>query len=283
MMQRRLFIRYVLGSLAAGLSLDAALNAASAQEKVARKAPPVPRDKPAQRPTPKPVAPAVLVLDPGHGGRDPGAIGVSGTHEKDITLSICLQIRDILKSRRDIKVVLTRDNDEYLTLPSRVSVAHKHNADLFISIHADAAPNRSARGLSAYSRSDRASDSFASTLAERENRVDGVYGLDLRGTDKETAAILLDLARRHNHNASLGAKRRIVNGIGNRVQLLDNPMRSANFAVLRSPRIPSVLIETGFLTNPQDERILRDAKSRALLARHLADQIAPVTLDLREA
>ncbi len=279
-MQRRLFIRYMLGSLAAGLSLDAA----AAQEKVARKAPPKPRDKPAQQKAqPKPPPAAVLVLDPGHGGRDPGAIGVSGTHEKDITLSICLQIRDILKSRRDIKVILTRDDDEYLTLPSRVAVAHKHNADLFVSIHADAAPNKAARGLSAYSRSDRASDSFANTLAERENRVDGMYGLDLRGTDKETAAILLDLARRHNHNASLGAKRRIVNGIGARVHLLDNPMRSANFAVLRSPRIPSLLIETGFLSNPQDERILRDAKTRAQLARHLADQIAPVTLDLREA
>lgn len=285
-MQRRLFIRYMLGSLAAGLSLDAALNAAQAQEKLAAartRKPPLPRDKPPYKAPAKPAPPAVLVLDPGHGGRDPGAIGVSGTHEKDITLSICLQIRDILKTRRDIKVILTRDDDEYLTLPSRVAVAHKHNADLFISIHADAAPNKAARGLSAYSRSDRASDSFANSLAERENRVDSMFGLDLRGTDKQTAAILLDLARRHNHNASLGAKRRIVNGVGAKIHLLDNPMRSANFAVLRSPRIPSVLIETGFLTNPQDERILRDGKSRALLARHLADQIAPVTLDLREA
>jgi len=280
MIDRRLAIRYLLGSIGAGLALGTPLAEALAQQ-TAKASVPKPGTKPAPKAPPRP--PAVLVLDPGHGGRDPGAIGVSGTEEKDITLSICKQIRDILTKRKDIKVVLTRDSDEYLALPTRVAVAHKHNADLFISVHADAAPNRGARGLSAYSRSDKASDKFANALAERENRVDAVYGLDLRGTDKETSAILLDLARRHSHNASLSAKRRIVHGVGAKVQLLDNPMRTANFAVLRSPRIPSVLIETGFLSNLEDERILRNAKSRAQLARHLADQILPVALELHEA
>lgn len=277
MSTRRLVIRYLLGGLAMAMLPQAALAQQTA------KATPRPGSKPVPKPKPAPRAPAVLVLDPGHGGRDPGAIGVSGTEEKDVTLSICRQIRDMLASRRDLKVILTRDSDEYLALPSRVAVAHRHNADLFVSVHADAAPNRSARGLSAYSRSDRASDRFANALAERENRVDAVYGLDLRGTDKDTAAILLDLARRHNHNASLSAKRRIVTGVGSKTRLLDNPMRSANFAVLRSPRIPSVLIETGFLSNPEDDKILRSPKSRAQLARLLADQIAPIALDLREA
>lgn len=274
MKDRRFVISFLLGSLGASL-LPAELLAQQAGRK-----PPVPRDKPARQ---APRQPAVLVLDPGHGGRDPGAIGVSGTEEKDITLSICLQIRQILAQRRDLKVVLTRDSDEYLALPTRVAVAHRHNADLFVSVHADAAPNRGARGLSAYSRAEKASDSFASQLAERENRVDAVYGVDLRGTDKETAAILLDLARRHSHNASLSAKRRIVAGVGAKVRLLENPMRAANFAVLRSPRVPSVLIETGFLSNPEDEKLLRNPKTRTQLARHLADQIAPVALDLREA
>lgn len=281
MIDRRLFIRYVLGGVGSGLMLGMPLADVLAQQ-TARANPPLPQAKPSRSPRPAP-RPAILVLDPGHGGRDPGAIGVSGTEEKDITLSICRQIRANLAKRSDIKVILTRDSDEYLALPTRVSIAHQHNADLFVSVHADAAPNRSARGLSAYSRSERASDKFANALAERENRVDAVYGLDLRGTDKETSAILLDLARRHSHNASLSAKRRIVDGVGNKVRLLDNPMRTANFAVLRSPRIPSVLIETGFLSNPEDERILRNTKSRAQLARHLSDQLAPVALQLHEA
>jgi N-acetylmuramoyl-L-alanine amidase len=223
MINRRLAIRYLLGSVGAVIGAGLTLEDVLAQQQTAKNAP-----KPAAKPAPKP-APrqAVIVLDPGHGGRDPGAIGVSGTEEKEITLSVCRQIRDILAKRRDVKVILTRDSDEYLALPSRVAVAHKHNADLFISVHADAAPNRSARGLSAYSRSDKASDKFASALAERENRVDAVYGVDLRGTDKETSAILLDLARRHSHNASLSAKRRIVVGVEGKVRLLDNPMRTA--------------------------------------------------------
>ncbi|MEK9971528.1 MAG: N-acetylmuramoyl-L-alanine amidase, partial [Ferrovibrio sp.] len=200
-----------------------------------------------------------------------------------VTLSICQSIRQALAGRSDIKVFLTRDRDSYIPLPSRVSFAHEKSADLFISIHADAAPNRAARGLSAYTRAEKATDDFARRLADRENQVDAIYGFDAHATDKQTAAILIDLARRHGHNASLAAKRRIVTGVGERVQLLDNPMRAANFAVLRSPALPSVLIETGFLSNPQDEKILRNAKSRAVLARYLADQIAPVAMDLREA
>jgi N-acetylmuramoyl-L-alanine amidase len=280
MADRRLFIRYLAGAAAwASLGLGPEMLFAAEQKKAVAKV--VPKAKPAPKPQPKPAA--VIVLDPGHGGRDPGAIGLSGTEEKDITLSICRQMRDLLSARKDVKVLLTRDTDDFLPLPSRVAVAHKHDADLFISIHADAAPNHGARGLSAYSRAEKATDKFAMQLAERENRVDAVYGVDLKGTDKETAAILLDLARRHSHNASLNAKRRIVDGVGRKVKLLENPMRAANFAVLRSPRIPSVLIETGFLSNPEDEKILRNPKSRSQLARYLADQIAPVALDLREA
>ena len=273
MYTRRFVITSLLGAIGAAGTVPAAL---------ARQRIPIPQDKP---PVPRGATrpPAILVLDPGHGGRDPGAIGMSGTHEKDVTLSICQTVRDILRRRGDIEVHLTRDNDTYIPLGSRVAFAHEHNADLFISIHADAAPNHSAHGLSAYSRSDRASDSFARQLADRENQVDTIYGFDASATDKQTAAILIDLARRHSRNASLIAKRRIVTGMGKDIPLLDNPMRSANFAVLRSPSVPSVLIETGFLTNPHDERELRNPKSRAKLAQYLAEHIAPVTADLREA
>ncbi|MFC3675241.1 N-acetylmuramoyl-L-alanine amidase family protein [Ferrovibrio xuzhouensis] len=283
MYSRRYVITSLLGAIgAAGMATSAMTGEAWARQRngvpIPESKPPVPRGaRVAARP------PAILVLDPGHGGRDPGAIGMSGTEEKDVTLSICQSIRDQLQRRSDIRVHLTRDNDTYIPLGSRVAFAHEKGADLFISIHADAAPNHSAHGLSAYSRSDRASDDFARKLADRENQVDTVYGFDASSTDKQTAAILIDLARRHSHNASLVAKRRIVTGMGKDVPLLDNPMRAANFAVLRSPSVPSVLIETGFLTNPHDERELRNPKSRAKLAQYLAEHIAPVTADLREA
>lgn len=267
--------RYVIHSLLAAIA------AAGSAAPAFAKSVPLPQDKPVP-PAPK-RPPAVLVLDPGHGGRDPGAIGRSGIYEKDVTLSICQTIRQILVRHTDLKVYLTRERDSYVPLGSRVSFAHDKGADLFISIHADAAPNRSARGVSAYSRSEKASDDFARALADRENQVDTIYGFDTSATDRQTAAILIDLARRHSHNASLIAKRRIITGVGRNLPLLDNPMRSANFAVLRSPAIPSVLIETGFLTNPQDERVLRSPKSRGQLARYLADQIFPVALYLREA
>lgn len=277
MYSRRLIITSLLGLLgSAALPFDAGA-AKRGGVPLPEAKPKVPAPKQAVRP------PAVLVLDPGHGGRDPGAIGVTGTEEKDVTLSICLSIRQALAPRHDLKIFLTRERDTYLPLPSRVAFAHEKGADLFVSIHADAAPNRQARGVSAYSRAEKASDDFARQLADRENRVDAVYGFDTSATDRQTAAILIDLARRHSHNASLNAKRRIITGIGRSVHLLDNPMRQANFAVLRSPAIPSVLIETGFLSNAQDERVLRSPRSRAELARFLAGEIAPVALDLRDA
>lgn len=226
---------------------------------------------------------AVLVLDPGHGGHDPGAIGVSGTYEKEVTLAICQGIRQALSSHRNLKVVLTRNSDQFLPLPQRVEIAHEADADLFVSIHADAAPVQAARGLSAYTRSEKASDSFAGALAKRENMVDKLYGVDLKHTDRATAAILMDLAKRHSRNASLSAKKRIVTGVKGKVQLLENPMRSANFAVLRSTTVPSVLVETGFLSNPKDEAMLSDARTRAAMIRVLADQLAPIALELQSA
>ena len=240
--------------------------------------------RPAGAAAPKKKAePAVVVLDPGHGGRDPGAIGSSGLYEKHVTLAICQAIRSQLAGVRNLKVLLTRNEDEYIALPNRVAIAHEADADLFVSIHADAADSRGVRGLSAYTLSEKASDSFSASLAQRENAVDSLYGVDLRGTDKTTAAILMDLARRHSHNASLNAKRRIVNGVEDKVHLLENPMRSANFAVLKSKVVPSVLVETGFISNPQDEKILADRAGRARIAKALGDQIAAVALDLNRA
>ncbi|WP_022727129.1 N-acetylmuramoyl-L-alanine amidase family protein [Fodinicurvata sediminis] len=226
---------------------------------------------------------AVIVLDPGHGGRDPGAIGGAGTLEKNVTLAICQELRSYLNGRLPHHVALTRESDESLALPDRVQIGHELQADLFISIHADAAPNRNARGLSAYTLAENASDDFAESLAERENAVDEIYGIDLRNTDSRTAAILMDLARRIAREDSRRAQRLIVEGASEDLHLLENPRRSANFAVLRSGEVPSVLLETGFLTNPQDEQLLADPAARRRIAWTLGREIGQVAgLFLRE-
>lgn len=227
---------------------------------------------------------ALVMIDAGHGGKDPGAIGRRfKTHEKDVTLSIVRAIQDRLKNHKQVAVRLTRGDDRFIPLGQRVRLAAQAQADFFVSIHADAAPNLQARGLSAYSLSETASDDLADALAERENSVDRLFGVDLSGTDKDTMAILMDLAVRHKETQSLTAKRTIVEGVGGRnVRLLTNPMRSANFAVLRSPQIPSVLIETGFLSNPDDESLLANAARRRDLAFALADEIAAATVKISE-
>jgi len=236
-----------------------------------------PERKPAVKPTPRPVAADRLVmLDPGHGGADPGAIGTLGTREKDVTLDIARAVARALRERHRVAVRLTRDDDRFLALEERVALTRKAGADLFVSLHADSAPNAQARGLSAYTLSDKASDAFASRLAQQENRADRYGGLEIKGATKVVRDILIDLTARHTRNASLVARRTLVRGAGKDLRLLDNPMRSANFAVLKAPDVPSVLVETGFLSNPHDERILRDANARLVVARVLAREIAAV-------
>ena len=256
-MRRREFLTGTLG----GLLL------VTGQAQGAAGLPPLPQPKPGG---------AVIVIDPGHGGRDPGAIGPGGTREKDVTLSVCLMLRDILM-RSGNAILLTRDSDRSLSLTERVEIAHAHNADLFVSIHADAAPNVRARGLSAYTLSEEASDSLAKAIAEQENAVDQLYGMDLRDTDQHTAAILLDLALRIAREDSRRAQRQIVEGVAADWPLLENPRRSANFAVLRSGEIPSVLVETGFLSNPEDERLLADVGGRRRVAAALAREISAIS------
>lgn len=224
---------------------------------------------------PRPVArPRMVVLDPGHGGIDPGAIGARGTQEKEITLHIAQEVGRLLSRQHKLRVTLTRDGDRFLALGERVDAARAARADLFVSIHADSAPNREARGLSAYTLSEKSSDSFAAALAHKENAVDRLGGVDVKDAKKAVKEILLDLTARHTKHAALVARHAIVKGAGKDMLLLDNPMRSANFAVLKAPDIPSVLLETGFLSNPKDEAILRDPKARQKIARVLAREIA---------
>ncbi len=261
--------RRQLLSWAAGLALSISVpNFAQATEKK--------RGDKIALPQRKPAAPRVLVIDPGHGGRDPGAIGLRGTEEKRITIDIAQRLVDVLGQELGIEVRLTRSTDIFLPLAERVKIARKANADLFISIHADSAPNPAARGLSAYTLSEKASDDFAKAIALQENMADALAGGHAPTDDADVIAILADLAARHTRNAAQRAKAKLIDGAGRNLTLLDNPMRSANFAVLRAPDVPSMLIETGFLSNPKDELILRDRDARAHIAEILGQQLANI-------
>lgn len=223
----------------------------------------------------KPRAPRLVMLDPGHGGRDPGAIGARGTYEKDVTLDIAKEMARLLRRERGVDAALTRDGDATLGLAERVTLAREARADLFISIHADSAPNPRARGLSAYTLSEKASDEFAAAIAQQENLADAL-GVGGGGLDPAVQAFLVDLAADRTRKGALEAKQRLVKGAGRDLTLLDNPMRYANFAVLRAPDVPSVLVETGFLSNKEDERLLRDPAARRRIAGVLARELAAV-------
>ncbi|MDD3030447.1 MAG: N-acetylmuramoyl-L-alanine amidase [Alphaproteobacteria bacterium] len=227
-------------------------------------------------PTRKPRAPKLLMLDPGHGGRDPGAVGHRGTYEKDITLDIAQHMAAALSNKQGISVKLTRTRDVFIPLEERVRMGQEARADLFLSIHADSAPNRSARGLSVYTLSSKASDAFAKELADHENKADLMGGLDLPVADEEVTAILLDLATRQTRNTAQHARVRFIQAIGSKWHLLEQPMRAANFVVLRAPDVPSMLVETGFLSNPQDEKILRTTQHRKRIALLMAKNLATI-------
>ncbi len=216
----------------------------------------------------------LIMLDPGHGGADPGAVGARGTLEKDVTLDIAREVARLLSGQHRVGAKLTRSDDRFLALDERVALARGARADLFVSIHADSAPNRQARGLSAYTLSEKGSDAFAAALARQENQADRLGGVVPKGTTKAVKDILLDLAAHHTKRASLVARQSIVKGAGKDLRLLDNPMRSANFAVLRAPDMPSVLLETGFLSNARDEATLADPRARRTIARVLARELA---------
>ncbi|HLI12521.1 MAG TPA: N-acetylmuramoyl-L-alanine amidase [Alphaproteobacteria bacterium] len=268
-MNRRSFIRHFSSAvLASSLPLTMASRRALAQQAIPLPLPPPPRLG----------ARHTIVIDPGHGGVDPGAIGVSGTEEKHVVLAIAEELRGELRRLSGANVRLTRDKDIFLPLEDRVAIAQSLKADLFVSIHADSAPEPTARGLSVYTLSTVASDRLAAALATRENRVDEIYGLNLAHMDHNVASILVDLARRETRNQSLTVQHRLVDDLEGKTRLLENPARAANFVVLRSPEVPAVLIETGFLSNPQDEALLRTQGYRsrlaALLARALADSFA---------
>ncbi len=215
---------------------------------------PIPPPRPGQS---KPVEKPLIVLDPGHGGVDPGATGRRGTQEKFVTLAMAKRLEQALLATGRFRVGLTRRDDRFLALRERTRLARQLGGRLFISLHADSAPEPNAKGLSVYTLSDKASDREAAALARQENQVDTLGGVTLADERPEVVSILIDLAQRETKNRSVRFANQLVQTMILRVPLLERPHREAGFAVLKSPDIPAVLVELGFLSNPGEERLLQ--------------------------
>ncbi|MGO4835802.1 N-acetylmuramoyl-L-alanine amidase, partial [Rhizobiaceae sp. 2RAB30] len=196
------------------------------------------------------------------GGIDGGAEGPNGTVEKTITLAFALELRAKLAATGRYDVYMTRDKDDFLRLDERVRIARQHEADLLISIHADTIRVKGLRGATVYTVSDKASDAEAQALADRENLSDQLAGMSIEDQNHEVSDILVDLIRRETHNFSIRFARSLVGELSNNIEMINNPHRSAGFRVLKAPDVPSVLVELGYLSNPQDEEQLRDAAWR---------------------
>lgn len=210
----------------------------------------------------------VVVLDPGHGGRDPGAVSRTGNYEKKVTLRMAQETKKLLE-QAGYQVVLTRDRDVYVSLRGRIQKAHEASGDLFISIHADSARNPAARGLSVYTISERASDQEAAALAEQENKSDILFGMDLGEYQPEVGNILIDFAKKHTMDQSAAFAKHLVREMRKTVKLVPNAHRFAGFVVLKSPNIPSVLVELGYLSNRQEDKMLQQKSYRNDLAEAL--------------
>lgn len=214
-----------------------------------------------------------IVIDPGHGGIDGGAAGPSGTVEKDITLTFATELREKLRADGRYSVFMTREKDEFLRLDDRVRIAREHEADLFISIHADTIRLKGIRGATVYTVSEKASDAEAQALADRENLADQLAGIAVEEENQEVADILVDLIKRETHSFSMRFARSLVGELSTTVGLINNPHRFAGFKVLKAPDVPSVLLELGYLSNAKDEEQLKDAEWRGKAAASISKAI----------
>lgn len=227
-------------------------------------APPIP--EPAAKP--KMARLATIVIDPGHGGEDPGALGRLGSREKDITLVIAKRLKALVDDEPDMRALLTRDADYFLPLQQRVEKARRVKADLFVSIHADAFVRPHARGSSVFALSEkRATSEAARWLARKENEADLVGGVNLDVKDRYLAQTLLDLSQTATIDYSLKLGHAVLWELGQVNSLHKSQVEQASFAVLKAPDVPSVLVETAFISNPEEERRLNDEAYQARLAR----------------
>jgi N-acetylmuramoyl-L-alanine amidase len=231
--------------------------------------------------TPAPVVPPlgqakidrliVVALDPGHGGEDPGATGPSGLHEKDVVLAIALQLRDRINAHPSMRAMMTRDADFFVPLGERVRKARRVQADLFVSIHADAFFTPEARGASVFALSESgATSSAARWMANRENAADLVGGVNIAAKDQTVMRALLDMSTTAQIKDSLKLGDEVLGQIGRVGRLHKGSVEQASFAVLKAPDIPSILVESAFISNPEEENKLRDPQYRVRLVEALA-------------
>lgn len=214
-----------------------------------------------------------VVIDPGHGGIDPGAVGRGRTLEKEIVLAFSKELKARFDEEGDVDAILTRDSDVFISLNDRVQFARQSNADLFISIHADSIREKYVRGATVYTISDKASDSVAARIAESENRADEIGGINFADEPEDVADILVDLARRETLGFSVQFARLAVSKLKEETKMIKNPHRHAGFRVLRAPDVPSVLIELGYLSNAEDEKQLKQAPWRAKIVDKIAESV----------
>ena len=215
----------------------------------------------------------LIVVDPGHGGKDPGAIGLRGVKEKTVALATALQFRRQLEATHRYRIAMTRDRDVFVPLRQRVLFAQKRHAALFVSLHANYSPSPSPHGIAVYRFAYRSSDLSSALIANWENAADLTSDVPLAGGSSAVNRILSSLIRHETWDHSALLQSTMVESLATRAGMLPDPGRHAHFAVLRAADIPSVLIELGFLSNPADERHLARPHSRLLLARALAQAI----------
>ena len=215
----------------------------------------------------------LVVIDAGHGGHDPGASGEGTLREKNVTLALAKALREALLADGRVRVAMTRDSDRFLVLEERAGIARQLKADLFVSIHAGAAEKPDANGATVYTLSDRGSDAVADLVAQRENRADDVNGVALGGKSNAVATILVDLSRREMRERSQRFSDLVVREGQGVVTFHANPQRQAAFVVLKSLDLPSVLVEAGYISSPDDARRLIDPAWRKQFAGRVAQAV----------
>ena len=248
----------------------------------------VPGPGPQQQPTPEQLAKVdrliIVAIDPGHGGEDPGAIGPTGLREKDVVLQIALQLRDKINAQRGMRAMLTREGDYFVPLHERVRKARRVQADLFVSVHADAFITPQARGASVFALSETgASSSAARWLANKENNADLVGGVNVKAADATVLRAMLDMSTTAQIKDSLKLGSEVLGQIGKVGRLHKRHVEQAGFAVLKAPDIPSILVETAFISNPEEEAKLRDPGYQAELVDALFNGIRRYFLKNRHA
>ena len=216
----------------------------------------------------------VVMLDPGHGGEDPGAIGPTGIREKDVVLDIGKKLFDIINSSDSMEAKLTRSQDVFIPLGTRVAIARAAKADVFISIHADAFTTPQAKGASVFILSDSgASSSFAKWLAKTQNDSDLIGGVSFKSKDRITSSVLLDMTQTMTNKKSTQLALNLLPNLGKIGRLHNKQVEKAGFAVLKAPDIPSVLVETAFISNPDEENQLKNPDFRQQVAQMIFDGI----------